>query len=63
LKNTIIKINNWDIKSSSIPDAPETGGAALVQKSRLYHSEGAMGLSNKIKIFDLLIGGDARCMK
>src|SRR3954462_2040358 len=27
LKNTIIKINNWDIKSSTIPDAPETGGA------------------------------------
>jgi iron complex outermembrane recepter protein len=60
LKNTIIKINNWDIKSGSIPDAPETGGAALVQKSRLYHSEAQWDLSNKIKIFDLLIGGDAR---
>src|SRR5207244_1966283 len=32
LKNTIIKINNWDIKSSTIPDAPLTGGAALIQK-------------------------------
>jgi iron complex outermembrane receptor protein len=60
LKNTIIKINNWDIKSSSIPDAPVTGGAALVQKSRLYHTEAQWDLSNKIKIFDLLIGGDAR---
>jgi outer membrane cobalamin receptor len=60
LKNTIIKINNWDIKSSSIPDAPETGGAALVQKSRLYHTEAQWDLSNKIKIFDLLVGGDAR---
>ncbi len=60
LKNTIIKINNWDIKSSSIPDAPLTGGAALVQKSRLYHTEAQWDLSNKVKLIDLLIGGDAR---
>src|SRR5882724_3028811 len=60
LKNTIIKINNWDIKSGSIPDAPATGGAALVQKSRLYHLEGQWDLSKQVKIFDLLIGGDGR---
>lgn len=60
LKNKIIKINNWDIKSSAIPDAPETGGAALIQKSRLYHTEAQWDLSNKVKIFDLLIGGDVR---
>lgn len=60
LKNTIIGINNWDIKSSQIPDAPETGGAALVQKSNLYHVEGQWDLSKQVKIFDLLIGGDAR---
>lgn len=60
LKNTIIKINNWDIKSSQIPDAPETGGAALIQKSRMYHTEAQWDLSNKVKIFDLLVGGDAR---
>ena len=60
LKNTIIRINNWDIKSSSIPDAPETGGAALIQKSRLYHTEAQWDLSGKVKIFDLLVGGDAR---
>ncbi len=60
LKNTIIKINNWDIKSASIPDAPVTGGAALIQKSRLYHTEAQWDLSKKVKIFDLLIGGDAR---
>jgi iron complex outermembrane receptor protein len=60
LKNTIIKINNWDIKSSSIPDAPETGGAALVQKSRMYHTEAQWDLSEKVKIFNLLVGGDAR---
>lgn len=60
LKNTIIKINNWDIKSSTIPDAPVTGGAALIQKSRLYHTEAQWDLSKKVKVFDLLIGGDAR---
>ncbi|HET9824088.1 MAG TPA: TonB-dependent receptor, partial [Chitinophagaceae bacterium] len=60
LKNVITQINNWDIKSSAIPDAPVTGGAALVQKSRLYHFEAQWDLSTKLKIFDLLIGGDAR---
>lgn len=60
LKNTIIKINNWDIKSSTIPDAPETGGAALIQKSRLYHTEAQWDLSSQVKFVDLLVGGDAR---
>src|SRR5262249_46559655 len=60
LVSVIRHINNWDIKSGSIPDAPETGGAALIQKSRLYHTEAQWDLSDKVKIFDLLIGGDAR---
>jgi iron complex outermembrane recepter protein len=60
LKNVIRNINNWDIKSGSIPDAPVTGGAALVQRSRMYHTEAQWDLSNKIKIFNLLLGGDAR---
>lgn len=60
LKNTIIGINNWDIRSSLIPDAPATGGAALLQKSRMYHLEGQWDLSKTVKIFDLLIGADAR---
>lgn len=60
LKNTIIGINNWDIKSSTIPNAPATGGAALVQKSRLYHLEGQWDLSKQAKYFGLLVGGDAR---
>ncbi|MBL0337397.1 MAG: carboxypeptidase-like regulatory domain-containing protein [Chitinophagaceae bacterium] len=60
LKNTIIKLNNWDIKSSAIPDAPVTGGAALWQKSRMYHAEAQWDLSSKIKIFNLLAGADAR---
>ncbi|MBS1656084.1 MAG: TonB-dependent receptor plug domain-containing protein, partial [Bacteroidetes bacterium] len=60
LKNVIRHINNWDIKSSSIPDAPVTGGAALIQRSRLYHTEAQWDLSGKVKVVDLLIGGDAR---
>lgn len=60
LVTTIRGINNWDIKSASIPDAPVTGGAALVQKSHMYHTEGQWDLSKQVKIFDLLIGGDAR---
>jgi iron complex outermembrane receptor protein len=60
LKKTIIGINNWDIKSSLIPNAPVTGGAALVQKSHLYNAEAQWDLTDRIKIFDLLVGGDAR---
>src|SRR6188768_1306231 len=60
LKNTITKINNWDIKSSAIPDAPATGGSALIQKSNMYHIEGQWDLSKKVKVVDLLIGADAR---
>jgi outer membrane receptor protein involved in Fe transport len=60
VKDSIIKINNWDIKSSTIPNAPVTGGAALVQKSNLYHIEGQWDLSKQVKYFDLLIGADAR---
>ena len=60
VKDSIIKINNWDIKSASIQNAPVTGGAALVQKSNLYHIEGQWDLSKQVKYFELLIGGDAR---
>ncbi len=60
VKDSIIKINNWDIKSSTIPNAPVTGGAALIQKSNLYHVEGQLDLTQQVKYFNLLIGGDAR---
>ncbi len=60
VKDSIIKINNWDIKSSAIPNAPVTGGAALIQKSNLYHIEGQWDLTKKVKYFNLLVGGDAR---
>src|SRR6185295_5728954 len=60
LKNVVTGINNWDIRSSAIPNAPATGGAALVQRSRLYHTEAQWDLSKHVKVFDLLIGGDAR---
>lgn len=60
VRDSIIKINNWDIKSSAIPDAPVTGGAALIQKSRLYHTEAQWDLTSKLKIVNWLVGGDAR---
>jgi iron complex outermembrane receptor protein len=60
VKDSITRINNWDIKSSSIPNAPVTGGAALIQKSNLYHIEGQLDLTQQVKYFNLLVGGDAR---
>ncbi|WPV02239.1 TonB-dependent receptor [Mucilaginibacter sp. cycad4] len=60
LRKTIIGINNWDIKSSLIPNAPATGGAALVQKSHMYNGEAQWDLSSKVKFVDLLVGADVR---
>lgn len=60
LKDTITGINNWDIKSSAIPNAPITGGAAMWQKSNLYNIQGQWDLSQQVKYFTLLIGADFR---
>jgi iron complex outermembrane recepter protein len=60
LKKTIIGINNWDHKNAGIADAPATGGAWLKQRSRMYHTDIQWDLSDKIKIFNLLVGGDLR---
>lgn len=61
LKNIIRKINNWDFyNAKTLPNAPKTGGAALIQKSRMFNLEGQWDLSKQVKIFDLLIGADAR---
>src|SRR5450755_518905 len=60
LMDTIININNWDIKSGTTPDAPVTGGAALWQRSRLYNVDGQWDLTQYTKSFNLLVGGNAR---
>ena len=60
LKDSIIGINNWDIKSSQTPNAPPTGGAALWQRSRMYHVEGQWDITNAIKFMNVLVGVDAR---
>lgn len=60
LKNTIIKINNWDHANAGIAGAPATGGAWLKQRSRVYHTDVQWDLSDKIKWFNLLVGGDVR---
>ncbi|NCI46816.1 TonB-dependent receptor [Sediminibacterium soli] len=60
VKDSIIRINNWDIRSSSIPNAPVTGGAALVQKSNLYHIEAQWNLTPYLKFANVLTGADVR---
>lgn len=60
LMDTIIGINNWDIKSGTTPDAPSTGGAALWQNSRYYNVDAQWDLTQYTKSFNLLIGGNAR---
>jgi iron complex outermembrane receptor protein len=60
LKNTIIKINNWDHFAVVGGDAPSTGGAFLTQRSRTYHTDAQLDLSKYTKKFDLIIGADAR---
>jgi outer membrane cobalamin receptor len=60
LMDTIININNWDIKSGTTPDAPTTGGAALWQNSRYYNVDAQWDLTKYTKSFNLLVGGNAR---
>jgi iron complex outermembrane recepter protein len=60
LMDTIININNWDIKSGTTPDAPATGGAALWQNSRYYNVDAQWDLTKYTKSFNLLVGGNAR---
>jgi iron complex outermembrane receptor protein len=36
------------------------GGAGILSQSKLYHAEGQYDFSNKIKVFDLLVGGNFR---
>ena len=60
LLDTIKGINNWDIKSSSNPTAPTTGGAALVMSSYLYNLDAQWDLSKRVKVIGLLVGADER---
>lgn len=60
LKNTIININNWD-HASLITGAPATGGAALWQRSNLYHGDLQYDASHLLKDkVSLLVGADLR---
>ncbi len=60
LKDTIRKINNWDHLNAGIAGAPPTGGAWLLQKSRVYHTEAQFDFGERIKFFNLLVGADFR---
>ncbi|MEO7989724.1 MAG: TonB-dependent receptor [Chryseolinea sp.] len=59
LKNVITNINNWD-HIANVPTGTSSGGAALNQRSRMYHTDAQWDLSSRVKIFDLLIGADFR---
>lgn len=60
LKDTIIGINNWDHLNAGIAGAPSTGGAWMLQKSRMYHADAQYDFENRIKFLQLLVGADAR---
>lgn len=57
-KSTITGINNWDTVVN--PDGTRTGGAALLQRSHTYHTEGLWNLGSRIKFVDVVLGADAR---
>lgn len=59
-RNTIIGINNWDHKTL-VNGAPETGGAALIQQSRMYHGEAQYDFSELTgNAVNILAGVDGR---
>ncbi|MBI1227609.1 MAG: TonB-dependent receptor plug domain-containing protein [Bacteroidetes bacterium] len=58
LKNTIVKSNNWD-HIANLPTGAPNGGAALLQKSRTYHTDFQYNLS-QVKWADIILGGDYR---
>lgn len=60
LRDTIIKINNWDHLNAGIAGAPSTGGAWLLQKSRMYQTEAQWDLTNAVKVANVLVGADYR---
>jgi iron complex outermembrane recepter protein len=43
-----------------VPTGTNTGGAALLQRSRMYHTDLQWDLSDKLKVIDLLLGADVR---
>jgi iron complex outermembrane receptor protein len=56
----IKSVNDWDIYPTSKNPNNTTGGAALIQMSRFYHTEGTWNLRKYITFADVLIGADYR---
>lgn len=59
-RDKIKTINDWDIYPTSKNPANTTGGAALKQMSRFYHTEGTWNLRKYIHFADVLVGADYR---
>ncbi|MCW3462863.1 TonB-dependent receptor [Chitinophaga nivalis] len=53
-------VNDWDIYPTSKDPSNTTGGAALLQMSRFYHTEGTWNLRKYIRFADVLVGADYR---
>lgn len=60
LRDTILSINNWDHINAGIAGAPSTGGAWLLQKSRMFQTDAQWDLTSTIKFVNLLVGADYR---
>ena len=58
-KDAIVKINNWD-HASNVYGAPAIGGAALLQRSNMYHGDAQYNLKGIVKFVDILVGADFR---
>jgi len=56
----IKSINDWDIYPVSKDSTNKSGGAALLQMSRFYHTEGTWNLRQYVHFADVLIGADYR---
>ncbi|QHS61227.1 TonB-dependent receptor [Chitinophaga agri] len=53
-------INDWDIYPVSKDSTNKSGGAALLQMSHFYHTEGTWNLRKYIHFLDVLVGADYR---
>ncbi|NIG52869.1 TonB-dependent receptor domain-containing protein [Chitinophaga sp. Cy-1792] len=56
----IKSVNDWDIYPTSKNPNNTTGGAALLQMSRFYHTEGTWNLRKYVHFMDVLVGADYR---
>jgi iron complex outermembrane recepter protein len=52
--------DNFNQQKSRLIATTGLNGSGILSQSKLYHAEGQYDFSNKIKVFDLLVGGNFR---